>query len=144
MARIIQTDKAPAPVGPYSQAVEVDGVLFCSGQIPIVPETGTLLTGDIQEQTRQVMVNIEAVLFAAGYGWNLSAMSGLGYRQFQPYFEGESTLEEAVERIKFETHRFVRMQNNWFGRDDETRQMLDASASDLVEGATQLVADWHR
>ncbi len=83
-------------------------------------------------------------LLAAGYGWNLSAMSGLGYRQFKPYFEGESTLEEVVERIKFETHRFVRMQNNWFGRDDETRQMLDASASDLVEVATQLVSDWHR
>ena len=69
MARIICTEKAPAPVGPYSQAVEVEGTLFCSGQIPIVPETGVLLTGDIQEQARQVMVNVEAVLSAADYQW---------------------------------------------------------------------------
>ena len=69
MARIIRTEKAPAPVGPYSQAVEVDGTLFCSGQIPIVPETGVLLTGDVQEQARQVMVNVEAVLSAADYKW---------------------------------------------------------------------------
>jgi len=65
MKKIFQTDKAPAPVGPYSQAVEVDGTLYCSGQISIVPETGALLTGDIQQQTSQVMKNINAVLEAA-------------------------------------------------------------------------------
>ena len=69
MKRIIETSKAPAPVGPYSQAVESGGTLYCSGQIPIVPESGELLTGDIQKQAEQVMKNIEAVLTEAGYVW---------------------------------------------------------------------------
>ena len=70
-------------------------------------------------------------LLAADYSWDLPAMSGLGYRQFQPYFEGESTLEEVAERIKFETHRFSRQQNNWFRRNDESIDWFDASAPDL-------------
>lgn len=69
MKKVIETESAPAPVGPYSQALEVDGTLFCSGQIPIVPETGDILTGDIQEQTKQVMKNAEEVLKAADYSW---------------------------------------------------------------------------
>lgn len=69
MKKVIETKSAPAPVGPYSQALEVDGTLFCSGQIPIVPETGDILTGDIQEQTKQVMKNAEEVLKAADYSW---------------------------------------------------------------------------
>ena len=54
----------------------------------------------------------------AGYGRSLPAMSGLGYQQLWAYLEGEMTLDEAVERIKFETHRFARQQNTWFGQDD--------------------------
>jgi 2-iminobutanoate/2-iminopropanoate deaminase len=69
MKKVIETKSAPAPVGPYSQALEVDGTLYCSGQIPIVPETGELLTGDIQEQAKQVMKNAEAVLKQADYSW---------------------------------------------------------------------------
>ena len=69
MKKVIETSKAPAPVGPYSQALEVDGVLYCSGQIPIVPETGDILTSDITEQAKQVMKNIEAVLQEADYSW---------------------------------------------------------------------------
>ena len=69
MKKVIETKDAPAPVGPYSQALEVDGVLYCSGQIPIVPETGDILTGDIQEQAKQVMKNAEAVLKQADYSW---------------------------------------------------------------------------
>ena len=69
MKKIIETNKAPAPVGPYSQAVEVDGTLFCSGQIPIIPETGAILTENIEDQTKQVMKNIESVLTAADYKW---------------------------------------------------------------------------
>ena len=67
MKEIIETKKAPAPVGPYSQAVEVDGTLFCSGQIPLNPETGELELGDIQNQTKLVMKNVEAVLSEADY-----------------------------------------------------------------------------
>ena len=69
MKKVIETKNAPAPVGPYSQALEVDGTLYCSGQIPIVPESGEILTGDIVEQTKQVMKNAEAVLKEADYSW---------------------------------------------------------------------------
>ena len=64
----IKTESAPSPVGPYSQALEVGDLLFCSGQISIVPETGEILKGSITEQTQQIMKNIEAVLNAAGLG----------------------------------------------------------------------------
>lgn len=69
MKKIIFTDKAPAAVGPYSQAVEVNGTLYISGQIPLNPETGKLVEGGIKEQTLQVMKNIEAILTEAGYNF---------------------------------------------------------------------------
>ena len=67
MKKIIHTKKAPAALGPYSQAVEVNGVLFVSGQIPFVPETMDLISEDIQDQTKQSLENIGAILEAAGY-----------------------------------------------------------------------------
>ncbi len=69
MKKIIQTNQAPAAVGPYSQAVEINGMLYVSGQLPVNPQTGTVVTGGITEQTRQVMKNIGKVLEAAGYGF---------------------------------------------------------------------------
>jgi 2-iminobutanoate/2-iminopropanoate deaminase len=66
MKKIIQTDKAPKAIGPYSQAVVANGFVFCSGQIAIDPATGTLLTGSTEDQTRQVLRNLGAVLEAAG------------------------------------------------------------------------------
>ena len=63
---IIATDQAPAAVGPYSQAVKAGGFIFASGQIPLDPASGQLLTGDIQEQTRRCLKNLAAVLEAAG------------------------------------------------------------------------------
>ncbi|MFH0756080.1 MAG: RidA family protein [Bacteroidota bacterium] len=69
MKKIIQTNHAPAAVGPYSQAVEINGFLFISGQIPMDPETGKVVEGSISEQTAQVMQNIRAILMAAGYGF---------------------------------------------------------------------------
>lgn len=62
----IHTDQAPAAIGPYSQAVACHGVLYTSGQIPIIPETGEIKEGCIRCQTRQVMKNLQAVLEAAG------------------------------------------------------------------------------
>lgn len=62
MKKIIRTDNAPAPVGPYSQAVESGGFLFCSGQIAIDPNTNQVFTGPVVEQARMVMENIKAVL----------------------------------------------------------------------------------
>ncbi|MFC1661795.1 RidA family protein, partial [Gemmatimonadota bacterium] len=61
-----QTDSAPGAIGPYSQAVSVDGWVFCSGQIPIDPSSGELVEGDIKVQTDQVLKNVSAVLAAAG------------------------------------------------------------------------------
>lgn len=66
MKKVIETKQAPAPVGPYSQAVEANGFLFCSGQIAIDPATNQVLQGGIPEQTELVMKNISAVLEAAG------------------------------------------------------------------------------
>lgn len=67
MKKVIFTDHAPKAVGPYSQAIEKNGMLFISGQIPINPQTGQIVEGGIQEQTRQVMENIGAILEIAGY-----------------------------------------------------------------------------
>ena len=69
MKKIIQTDKAPAAVGPYSQAVETNGTLYISGQVPLDPATGKVVPGGIREQTLQVMKNIGAILEEAGYGY---------------------------------------------------------------------------
>lgn len=65
MRKVIYTNRAPEPVGPYSQAIEVSGMIFTAGQIPLNPETGELVTGDIQTQTRQVLENVKAVLEGA-------------------------------------------------------------------------------
>ncbi len=67
MKKIIHTKNAPRAVGPYSQATEHKGMLFVSGQIPIIPETGELVEGGIKEQTEQVLKNLDAILTAAGY-----------------------------------------------------------------------------
>lgn len=66
MMKTISTQNAPAAIGPYSQAIAVNGMLFASGQIPLDPKTGTLVEGGIEAQTERVMQNIKAVLEAAG------------------------------------------------------------------------------
>lgn len=66
MKKIISTDKAPAAIGPYSQAVEVNGTIYASGQIPINPTTGEFVSGGVKEQTEQVFKNIKAILAEAG------------------------------------------------------------------------------
>ncbi len=72
MKRIIFTEDAPAPIGPYSQAVEQNGMLFISGQIPVDPTTGKIVEGGVSEQTEMVMKNIQAIITAAGFGDDLS------------------------------------------------------------------------
>ncbi|WP_203258213.1 RidA family protein [Hyunsoonleella ulvae] len=67
MKKIITTDKAPAPLGPYNQAILRGNTLYLSGQIAINPETGHLVLDDIQSETMQVMQNLKAVLDAANY-----------------------------------------------------------------------------
>ncbi|MBM3919096.1 MAG: RidA family protein [Sphingomonadales bacterium] len=64
--KYIQTPAAPAPIGPYSQAVENNGMLFVSGQIALNPATGMMIQDSIEEEAEQVMKNLEAILWAAG------------------------------------------------------------------------------
>lgn len=65
--KIIFSDNAPAAIGPYSHAVEANGMLFVSGQVPFVPETGEIAAGGIIEQTKQSLANVDAILKEAGY-----------------------------------------------------------------------------
>ncbi len=81
-------------------------------------------------------------LWQAGYGPKLPALSGLGYRQLYDYLAEECTLPAAVERIKFETHRFARQQNTWFRRDDPAIHWLDAARPDLIPAACAWIAGW--
>lgn len=67
MKKIISTDKAPGAIGPYSQAIETNGFLFCSGQIAIDPKTGNFINGTVGEQAEQVLKNVKGVLEGAGY-----------------------------------------------------------------------------
>ncbi|HOY66962.1 MAG TPA: RidA family protein [Candidatus Ozemobacteraceae bacterium] len=67
--QVVSTEKAPAAIGPYSQAIKAGGFVFTSGQIPIVPASGKIEATEIAGQTEQVMKNLEAVLAAAGTGF---------------------------------------------------------------------------
>lgn len=64
--KVIQTQKAPAAVGPYSQAIEVNGLIFTSGQLPIIPESGELINDDIKKATARSLENIKEILQVAG------------------------------------------------------------------------------
>ena len=67
MKKVILSSKAPAPIGPYSQAIEANGTLYVSGQIPIDPATGEVVAGVIEPQAKQVMQSLKAILEEAGY-----------------------------------------------------------------------------
>ncbi len=83
-------------------------------------------------------------LRARGYSRHLPAMSGLGYRQLWPYLDGEYSLPEATERIKFETHRFVRQQYNWFKPDDPRIHWLNIEEEvDLTAAAAAQIQPWY-
>ena len=75
-----------------------------------------------------------------GYGWELPAMSSLGYREFQPYFTAQATLEDAITRLKFDTHAFARRQPGWFRRLPALTQ-LPADTPSLLERALHLIRD---
>ncbi|NOR44759.1 MAG: reactive intermediate/imine deaminase [Candidatus Delongbacteria bacterium] len=67
MKKMINTDKAPKAIGPYSQAIEKNGILYISGQLPVDPATGKIVEGSITEQTEMVFKNVESILKEAGY-----------------------------------------------------------------------------
>jgi 2-iminobutanoate/2-iminopropanoate deaminase len=68
--RAVHTDRAPAAIGPYSQAVAANGFLFTAGQIPLDPSTGQVIAGDVTAQTERVLANLAAVLETAGTSWS--------------------------------------------------------------------------
>jgi 2-iminobutanoate/2-iminopropanoate deaminase len=105
--QIVHTDKAPAAIGPYSQAVHAGKLIFTAGQIPIDPETGGIAGNDIQTQTRQVLENLGAVLSAAGsdlkhvlkttvFLKNMSDFSGMN-AVYAAYFPENPPARSAVE-----------------------------------------------
>jgi len=82
--KYIHTDRAPKAVGPYSQTIEANGLIFCSGQIGINPETGTLVEG-IEFQTNQVLENLKAVLEAAGSSLNKTVKTTVFITNMEDY-----------------------------------------------------------
>jgi 2-iminobutanoate/2-iminopropanoate deaminase len=75
--RAVETDGAPSPIGPYSQAVVADGILYCSGQVPLDPATGELVQGGIAEQASRCLESLDAVCMAAGTRLTQAARIGI-------------------------------------------------------------------
>lgn len=106
MKKIISTSSAPAAIGPYSQAIEYNGVVYCSGQIPLDPETMQIVGDNAADQTKQVMKNLEAVLTEAGTNFSkvikcsifLDTMDDFGKvnEVYGNYFKNEPPARETV------------------------------------------------
>jgi tRNA dimethylallyltransferase len=96
----------------------------------------------VDSQIERGLVDEVRGLVEMGYSLDLRSMTGLGYRQIGDYLRGRSTLAEAVQRIKWDTHAFVRHQQNWFGR-MASAVRIDTTASSPVEAALALVHRWH-
>ena len=94
--RVISTAEAPEAVGPYSQAIEANGLVFCSGQIPLDPASGELLSGSIAEQTRRCLQNLTAVLEAAGSDWDRVVKVNVYLADIGDYAEFNETYAEFV------------------------------------------------
>lgn len=108
--KIIYTDAAPKPIGPYSQAVNVNGLLFVSGQIALDSETGELINENITEETHAVMKNLDAILHAAGYSFSDVVKCSIFVRDmnefgtineaYGQYFKSDPPARETVEVSK--------------------------------------------
>jgi tRNA dimethylallyltransferase len=104
---------------PFSQLRQREELTFDPRVVWLTSDTPTLYERIDQRVDAMLQAGLLAEvesLRAAGYGWELPAMSGIGYREFMPYFAGESTLAAVVARIKFDTHAFARRQATWFRR----------------------------
>ena len=107
MKRIIITEEAPLPLGPYSQAIKSNNLVFVSGQIPVDPKTGEVVDGTLADQTRQILNNIKAILETADSGINRIVkisvfMANLSYFEevnsvFSEFFAAEPPARETVE-----------------------------------------------
>lgn len=110
MKKIIRTTNAPAPIGPYSQAVEINNTLYVSGQIAIIPSTGNFELVNILRETTQVMENISAILAEAGYDFsdivktsiflsdmnNFSAVNDVYANYFKDNYPARETVQVSV------------------------------------------------
>ncbi|WP_297599118.1 RidA family protein [uncultured Cetobacterium sp.] len=100
MKKVINTTKAPAAIGPYSQAVEVNGTLYVSGQIPFVPETMTVISDDVKEQTRQSLENVKAILEAAGYSLTDVVKAGVFIKDMNDFVAINEVYAEYLGEVK--------------------------------------------
>lgn len=100
MKKIINTTKAPSAIGPYSQAVEVNGTLYVSGQIPFVPETMTVVSDDVKEQTRQSLENVKAILEEAGYTLNDVVKAGVFIKDMNDFAAINEVYSEYLGDVK--------------------------------------------
>jgi 2-iminobutanoate/2-iminopropanoate deaminase len=94
MLQAVATDKAPKAVGPYSQAIKTDNLIFCSGQIPLDPATGSLVSGTIGEQTRRVLTNLSNVLASAGSDLNKVVKTTVFLRDMKDFEEMNAVYSE--------------------------------------------------
>ncbi len=100
MNKVIHTEKAPAALGPYSQAIETNGMLFVSGQIPFVPETMTLVSDDVKEQTRQSLENVKAIVEAAGYSMKDVVKAGVFIKDMNDFAAINEVYNEYLGDVK--------------------------------------------
>jgi tRNA dimethylallyltransferase len=105
------------------------------------PELYRRIDARVDEQIARGLVEETRALHAWGYGWALPAMSGLGYRQIGAYLRGEMPLADAIQRLKFDTHRFVRHQYTWFRRDPRWH-WVDTTAGLPSDAIVRAVAQW--
>ncbi|MDB5137542.1 MAG: RidA family protein [Mucilaginibacter sp.] len=107
MKSVINTGNAPAPIGPYSQAIAAGNFVFVSGQIPMDPSTGEIISGDVKAETKQVMENVKAILVEAGLGFNNIVKTSIFLTDMQSfaqvnevygtYFTGQFPARETVQ-----------------------------------------------
>ncbi len=107
MKKIVLSEKAPSPIGPYSQAVNFNGLIFVSGQIPIDQSTGKLVSGSIEQETHQVMKNLGFILSSAGLSYSNIIKTSIFVKDLEnfgkinevygTYFEDEPPARETVE-----------------------------------------------
>jgi 2-iminobutanoate/2-iminopropanoate deaminase len=94
MLQAVATDKAPKALGPYSQAIKTDNLIFCSGQIPLDPATGSLVSGSIGEQTRRILTNLSNVLASAGSDLNKVVKTTVFLRDMKDFEEMNAVYSE--------------------------------------------------
>ena len=100
MKKIIDTNKAPGAIGPYSQAIEVNGTLYVSGQVPFVPETMIIISEDVKEQTRQSLENVKAILESAGYTLNDVVKAGVFIKDMNDFAAINEVYAEYLGTVK--------------------------------------------